>query len=141
MMRYRFAGMLAAGMLLALASEAPAHHSFAMFDQTKTVVLKGTVNAFQWTNPHAVIFLDVRNEKGEVDTWLLSMNSPNNLRRRGWRSDTLKAGDKVTIVMYPLREGEVGKGGMFVSVTLPDGTVLGDVARTGDGPINVPTVP
>lgn len=140
MLRYRFTGRLAAGMLLVMAGAASAHHSFAMFDQTRTVVLEGTVSEFQWTNPHAVIFLDIRNAEGDVETWLLSMNSPNNLRRQGWRRDTLKVGDKVTIVMHPLREG--GKGGMFVAVTLPDGTVLGDRdPKAGSGPINVPTVP
>jgi hypothetical protein len=139
MLRYRFASLLAAGTLLVMAGAASAHHSFAMFDQTQTVILEGTVSDFQWTNPHAVIFLDIRTAQGDMETWLFSMNSPNNLRRQGWRKDTLKTGDKVTIVMHPLRDG--GKGGMFVSVTLPDGTVLGDPTQTGNGPINVPTVP
>lgn len=139
MLRYRFASVLAAVMLCAIANAALAHHSFAMFDQTQTVILEGTVSDFQWTNPHAVIFVDIRTAEGDMETWLFSMNSPNNLRRQGWRKDTLKAGDKVTIVMHPLRDG--GKGGMFVAVTLPDGTVLGDPTQTGNGPINVPTVP
>ncbi|TAJ92721.1 MAG: hypothetical protein EPO31_10895 [Gammaproteobacteria bacterium] len=139
MLRYRFTSLIAAGMLLVMTGAASAHHSFAMFDQTQTVILEGTVSDFQWTNPHAVIFLDIRTAQGDMETWLFSMNSPNNLRRQGWRKDTLKTGDKVTIVMHPLRDG--GKGGMFVSVTLPDGTVLGDPTQTGNGPINVPTVP
>jgi hypothetical protein len=139
MLRYRFTSLIAAGMLLVMTGAASAHHSFAMFDQTQTVILEGTVSDFQWTNPHAVIFLDIRTAQGDMETWLFSMNSPNNLRRQGWRKDTLKTGDKVTIVMHPLRDG--GKGGMFVAVTLPDGKVLGDPTQTGNRPINVPTVP
>jgi len=66
------------------------------------------------------------------------LNSPNNLKRQGWKSDALKTGDKVTVVLNPLRDGK--SGGLFISVTLPDGTILGDPTRHGDAPINVPTV-
>jgi len=138
MIRTGLAGILASWLLI-MTGAVSAHHSFAMFDQTKTITLEGTVSDFQWTNPHAVIFLEVRNEKGGVDTWLLSMNSPNNLRRQGWRRDSLNAGDKVTIVMHPLRDG--GMGGMFLAVTLANGTVLGDPDQTKNGPINVPAAP
>jgi hypothetical protein len=112
------------------------HHSFAMFDQTRQVALKGTVREFQWTNPHAFIQVDVTNEAGGSEMWSVEMNSPNNLRRQGWKSNLLKPGDKVTVVTNPLRDGK--KGGLFVSVTLPDGTQMGDATRRGNAPINVP---
>ena len=125
----------AAGMAL----PAMAHHSFAMFDQTRQLSLKGTVKEFQWTNPHAFIRVDVA-ENGATETWDVELNSPNNLKRQGWSSASLKTGDKVTVVLNPLRD-LAHKGGLFIAVTLPDGTVLGDATRVGGGPINVPTVP
>jgi hypothetical protein len=127
-------------MLLAawcVAGSALAHHSFAMFDQSKQVTLTGTVREFQWTNPHAWIHLDVPNASGGVDSWQIELNSPNNLKRQGWKSNSLMAGEKVTLMLNPLKDGT--KGGLFISVTLPDGTVLGDPTRSRGGPINVPT--
>ena len=116
-----------------------AHHSFATFDQTKQVSLKGTVTEFQWTNPHAFIHVAVQ-DGGTSEVWAVELNSPNNLKRQGWSSSSIKVGDKVTIVLNPLRDA-TQKGGLFVAVTLPDGKVLGDATRAGGGPINVPTVP
>jgi hypothetical protein len=126
------------GWALAVAAAATpvlAHHSFAMFDQTRQLTVQGTVTEFQWTNPHAFIHV-----KSGDDVYDVELNSPNNLKRQGWRSDSLKSGDKVTIVLNPLRDS-ARKGGLFVSVTLPDGSVLGDQTRAGGGPVNVPTVP
>jgi hypothetical protein len=119
-----------------LSGPVAAHHSFAMFDQKKTLTLKGTVTEFQWTNPHAFIHIDVPNGSGGKVEWQVELNSPNNLKRQGWRSTSVKAGDEVTLIMNPLRDGK--RGGLFVSVTLPDGTVLGDPTRRGSAPINVP---
>jgi hypothetical protein len=139
MNRFRVA-CAATFLAFAIIGSAAAHHSFALFDQTVKVTLVGTVKSFVWTNPHSLIYLDVASADGKIDTWQLAMNSPNNLRRQGWRKDTLQAGQKVTIVLHPLRDGS--KGGLFLAVTLPDGTVLGDPNRApSDGPINVPTVP
>jgi hypothetical protein len=119
-----------------LVSPAFAHHSFAMFDQSKQVTLKGTVSEFQWTNPHAFIHIEVPNDAGGKIQWQVELNSPNNLKRQGWKSTSVKVGDEVTLVMNPLRDGK--RGGLFVSVKLPDGTVLGDPTRRGSAPINVP---
>ena len=115
-----------------------AHHSFAMFDQSKVVTLKGTVREFQWTNPHAFIHIDVPNASGGVDTWQVELNSPNNLKRQGWKSTSLTSGEAVTLTLNPLKDGT--KGGLFVAVQLPDGSSLGDPTRGRGGPINVPTV-
>lgn len=122
---------------LCVAGSAWAHHSFAMFDQSRKVTLTGTVREFQWTNPHAWIHLDVPNATGGVDSWQVELNSPNNLKRQGWKSNSLKVGEKVTLMLNPLKDGT--KGGLFIAVTLPDGTVLGDPTRARGGPINVPT--
>ena len=121
---------------LSIAACAPAglalaHHSFAMFDQSRQVSIVGTVKEFQWTNPHA--FIEVIDSAGVL--WSVELNSPNNLIRQGWKRNALKTGDKVTVVINPLRDGR--NGGLFNAVTLPDGTVLGNPKPTG--PINVPT--
>lgn len=136
-MRLRRAGIALAGALLATASFA--HHSFAMFDQSRQLSLAGTVHEFQWTNPHAWIHLDVPRSDGGTDLWRVELNSPNNLKRQGWKSSVLKPGDKVTLVLNPLKDGT--RGGLFVAVTLADGTVLGDPTRARGGPINVPAPP
>lgn len=135
-MKFRFAGG-AGALALVMGGAVLAHHSFAMFDQTKQLPLKGTVVEFQWTNPHAFIQLAVPDADGAQQTWSIELNSPNNLKRQGWKSSSLKPGDAVTVVINPLRDG--AKGGLFVAVTLPDGKVLGDATRAGGGPINVPT--
>jgi len=128
---------LACGAAAALtASPAVAHHSFAMFDQTRTVMLKGTIDEFQWTNPHAFIEILVPGEDGKLVRWSIELNSPNNLTREGFKRTSLKPGDRVTLTMNPLRDGK--KGGLFNAVTLPDGQVLREHAITGK-PINVPT--
>jgi hypothetical protein len=95
-----------------------------MFDRSHDVVLKGTVREFQWTNPHSFIELDVVGPQGAVAAYSIEMNSPNNLTRQGWKSSSLKVGDKVLLTMNPLRDGS--HGGLFVAVQLPDGSVLGD---------------
>lgn len=133
---------LAMAVLLLNAVAAWAHHSFAMFDQTRRVTLQGTVTEFQWTNPHAFIHMDVAATDGSKESWEIELNSPNNLKRQGWKSTSLKKGDKITLVTFPLRDLSDHKGGLFVSVTLEDGTTLAESAFAGSrGPVNVPTLP
>ncbi len=96
-----------------------AHHSFDMFDMTKQITITGTIKDFQWTNPHTWTWIDVPNDKGGVDTWGIEGMSPNFLGRRGWTKHTLNPGDKVTVTIYPLKEGKLG--GTFLHATLPDG--------------------
>jgi hypothetical protein len=109
--------------ILALAAAADAHHSPVMFDRTASKTLVGTVIKFTWTNPHSSIQLDVPNESGGVDRWGVEMGSPQSMARAGWRSNIIKFGDTVTVVVNPLKSGEFG--GIFVSITLPDGRKLG----------------
>ena len=119
----------AAVALMASAGSALAHHSYAMFDPSKEVKLSGTIKSFYWTNPHSAIEIDVQNPQGGVDTWGVECNSPNNLARMGWKSTSLKPGDKVTISIHPLRSGE--HGGSFMYVTFPDGHTLGEIPHQG----------
>jgi hypothetical protein len=104
-------------------SSIAAHHSPVMFDRSVAKTLVGTVVEFAWTNPHASIQLDVANDKGGVDRWGVELGSPNSMVKTGWRSSILKPGDKVTVVVNPLKSGEFG--GIFVSLTLADGRKLG----------------
>ena len=114
--------------LLTTASTTLAHHSFAVFDRTKKVTLTGTVKEFQWTNPHAWIQVDVPGEKGQSTEWGVECGSPNMMVRTGWKKTTLKAGDRITVIVNPLLDGRMN--GSLVTATLADGTVLGP----GDAP-------
>jgi hypothetical protein len=108
----------------ALATSAPAlaHHSFAVFDHTRTVTVKGTVTKFQWTNPHAFLELDVTDATGTVRPYTIELTSVNMLSRVGWKSTMIKAGDQVKAIVAPLLSGQ--PGGLLLDVTLPDGRKL-----------------
>jgi hypothetical protein len=110
------------GLLVLLASPLLAHHSFAMFDHTRTLNLKGSVTKFQWTNPHAYIELDVPDAKGGMTHFSIECTSINMMQRAGWRSTMIKAGDKVKAVVAPLTNGD--PGGLLLELTLPDGKTL-----------------
>jgi hypothetical protein len=112
------------------ARPALAHHSFAMFDQSKAVTLQGTVKDFRWTNPHVFIQVLVKNDDGNEDEWSIEMTSPEHLVRVGWKPGALKPGDKVTLVIHPMRDGSTG--GQYVSGTGPDGPLVGSPAPTGE---------
>jgi hypothetical protein len=108
--------------IAALPMAAIAHHSYAMFDLAQSVTLQGTIRDFQWTNPHSWIWIDVPDAKGAAQQWGIEGMSPNYLERRGWTKHTLRPGDKVSLVIHPLKG--VQRGGSFMSVTLADGTVM-----------------
>lgn len=111
------ASLVAGGAGLALA-----HHSYSAFDMTSEKTVAGTIKKFDWTNPHSWIWIDVKNEQGEVETWGIEGMSPNYLARRGWSRTTLKPGDKITITFHPLKDG---KGGSFMSAKRDNGETLG----------------
>ncbi|HEU4617381.1 MAG TPA: DUF6152 family protein [Gammaproteobacteria bacterium] len=100
-----------------------AHHSFAMFDPTHQLTLQGVVKDFRWTNPHAFIQLQVPDTAGSTNEWSIEMASPEHLLRAGWKPRMLKSGDRVTVVVNPMRDGS--KGGQFVSASAGDGTPIG----------------
>ena len=115
-----------AALLAGLAFAAPllAHHSYAMFDRDKDVVLVGTVKEWQWTNPHTWLVLDVLDDQGKLTEYSIEGQSPQVLRLLGFPGkDMIKPGDKVTVHIHPLRDGTAG--GQLASVTAPDGQTYG----------------
>jgi Family of unknown function (DUF6152) len=109
----------------AISAPAFAHHSFAMFDADKTVTMTGTVKEFEWTNPHSWLRIMVDDQtSGKPLQWALEMGSPGQQSRVGWKPDSVKPGDKVTVTIHPLKDGS--RGGQFMSATLPGGKQLGN---------------
>jgi hypothetical protein len=103
---------------------ASAHHSFAMYDQTRTVTLKGAIKSFLWSNPHVVIWLLGAPATGDApQTWTVELTSPGNLERIGWSRDSLKPGDEVELQILPLRSGATG-GAFKQAKILSTGQVL-----------------
>jgi Family of unknown function (DUF6152) len=82
-----------------------AHHGNAAYDQTKSVTIKGTVTQFVWANPHAQIYLDVKDGKGYIVKWAVETLSPGKLHRSGWTRDSIKAGDQVAITLQAAKSG------------------------------------
>ena len=109
-------------MAVMLTAPAIAHHSPAAFDRTKKVTLVGTVKEFRWQNPHTWIEVEVPDDKGKPVVWGVELTSPTYLIRAGWKSNIIKPGDKVSVVVNPVRSGE--PSGIFVSLTLADGREL-----------------
>ena len=135
-MKTRCVTVLLGALLCALAASVQAHHSFAMFDMSKSVKYEGTVKELQWTNPHVWIELTVTEKDGPV-TYSFEGAAIAVLKRVGWTKDSVKAGDKITIVGHPYRNGR--SGGSIDYLILADGRRLG----TGDaipGALRVPGV-
>lgn len=115
--------LLAATVVLVAARPLAAHHSAAMFDDTKVVELSGTVKALQWTNPHVWLQVVV-DDQGRVTEWSFEGGSPNSLSRQGWRSTTFKAGDVVTVRLRPMKDGTAA--GQFIGAKFAaDGHTVG----------------
>ena len=118
---FRMKLTLGAVALAALMAAVPvfAHHSFAVYDRTKVLTLKGNVKSFQWTNPHCVVWVLVQPEGGgEPQEWSFETTSPGVLTRGGWTRNSVKPGDRVAVEFYPLRDGSHGGG--LSAVTLVD---------------------
>jgi hypothetical protein len=118
-----------AGMTALVSSIASAHHSYAMFDAQKVLLLRGTLIKFSYLNPHSWIsLLGTVDGDGAASRWDIEATSPSSLNQIGIHSDTLKPGDKLTIAFHPLRDGRYG--GSLVFVVTPDGEPHG--AKPGD---------
>src|SRR5215472_4956241 len=109
------------GVLVALAPVS-AHHSFAAFDTDHEIEITGIATAFEWTNPHSYVFLDVKGEKGNVEKWVAELTGLPMLSRSGWSKDTVKPGDQVTIHGYRARDGRTFM--VIHNIALPDGREL-----------------
>jgi hypothetical protein len=116
----KFAGLIAIfGCALATAP-LYAHHSFAAeFDGSKKIEMTGVVTKVDWVNPHAYIYVDVKNPDGTVTNWALETGAPNALYRQGWRKSDLKIGDTVTLDAFPAKDGSHTAAARMVK--LPDG--------------------
>ena len=119
MNRVSWTGMLVGPLMLALVSPVLAHHSHAMFDHSKDVTLTGTVTKFEFVNPHASLYVDAKNEKGETVNYWFEMSNVPNMVTRGIGKATFKFGDEVTVKFHPLKDGR--PGGNYVSVTTAQG--------------------
>jgi hypothetical protein len=94
--------------LAVLVADGPitAHHSFAaQYDRDKPVTLQGTVTRIEWMNPHVYFYIDVKEESGATAHWAIEGGAPTSLYRAGWRKDSLKIGDGVTVHGYLARDG------------------------------------
>jgi Family of unknown function (DUF6152) len=121
-MRVKAAVWIAGMMLLLMAPAVNAHHSVSMYDMEHPSTYKGVVNRIEWTNPHAYVYLDVKDDKGQVTEWAMEINSPNFLRHNGWTSTTVKPGDIITCTGGAAKSG--AKTMRCTSVVLGDGLVL-----------------
>ena len=99
-----------------------AHHANAVFDTEKRVTVKGTVVEWLWQNPHCLLRFDVADDKGEPAHWVGETQAPINMIGNGWRSDSFKPGDEVSVTLEPLRNGR--PGGSILTVALASGKVL-----------------
>jgi hypothetical protein len=112
--------LIAAALALTTAGAASAHHAFSMYDNAKYTPLTGTVKKFSWQNPHAMLtFVTLAGEE-----WSIECSSPNIIGRKGWTATSLKAGDKVSLQIHPMKDGT--KNALMVSVTTTTGEVLKD---------------
>jgi len=124
-MKVASAVLCGAVMAATYADFALAHHSFAMFDRSKSMALQGTLKSVQLINPHSWFVLTAAGPDGVVKDWSIEGPSPNILLRQGWKHDDVKAGDRVTLTFNPLKDGS--PGGVLVSVRFPGGRELSGV--------------
>jgi hypothetical protein len=105
-MNRRLMAVLVASGLLVMAGSPSAHHSTSMYDSQNPVTITGIVKKFEWTNPHAFIYLEVKDEKtGKLVEWEVEMMSLNHLRGYGWTSKTVKPGDSLSATGAPAKSG------------------------------------
>ena len=110
----------AAVVVAALLVQAQAHHSFTMFDHEKLITISGTLKEFEWSNPHCWLHIVVEDSAtGRNVEWAFEMGSINQIAEQGWKADSVKPGDKITIISHPLKDGS--RGGQYRYVSLGDG--------------------
>ena len=132
-MRVRALTLSVATLLASAAGSAFAHHSFAMFDMQKEVKLEGTVKDYQWTNPHIWIDLLTKDAAGKDVQWAIEGSSPGTMGIVGWTRRTLKAGDKISMVIHPLKTSNE-PGGALISVTVDGRTLAGNAGVRAGSP-------
>ena len=122
-MKTRLLGVVAVAVgVLVGSSRLFAHHGTASYDMAKTVTVNGTVTEFQFVNPHVLIFLDAKDDKGAAQKWQGELTSPNHLERVGWSKSSLKSGDNIALSGYLAKSGATSM--WITKVVLADGTAL-----------------
>jgi hypothetical protein len=124
---FGFAGIAA----VLMAAPALAHHSFAMFDQSKVLHLSGTVKEFEFVNPHAWLHVSIASDKGDMATWSFEGGSPSQLVRLGWSKDDFRVGVPVEVGYRPMKDGS--RGGQLMSVKFTSGQRVCSNRGCGDG--------
>ena len=122
----RINALVLTGAALCIATPAFAHHSFAMFNREKAETLTGMVKEYEWTNPHVWIHVSAPDDKGVAREWSFEMQAVAQATSGGWKADTVRPGDKVSVEFHPLKDGS--RGGELVAATLSDGRRLGSSA-------------
>jgi hypothetical protein len=97
--------LAAMGSLMLFSGSALAHHGVAGYDMTKTITLHGTVTKFDWSNPHVVVFVDAKNDGGQMQNWTIEFAAPVHMVRAGWSKSAMKPGDDIVIDTHPSRNG------------------------------------
>jgi hypothetical protein len=112
-------------LIICVCVPAYAHHGNAAYEKT-TIQLQGTVTKFMWINPHTILMFDVKDDKGNVAHWAAEAGSPSALQARGggWYRDAVKPGDKITVILFPAKDGS--PVGRFQRIIFPDGKMLHD---------------
>ena len=120
-MKLKIAAIIAGVAVFAV--QASAHHSFAMFDKEKLVTVTGTLKTFEWSNPHCWLHIvAVDPATGKNVEWAFEMGSVPQIAAQGWKADSVKAGDKITVTAHPLKDGS--RGGQYESVKFADGHIF-----------------
>lgn len=104
-----------------------AHHGNAVYDDTKTITLKGTVTQWVWANPHCILHLDVTDDSGQAVSWIVETENPTSMFNIGWTKSSMKPGDQVTVTALQVKNGK--PIGRIVDVLLPSGQKLIGKAR------------
>jgi hypothetical protein len=115
--------------VLTVSSATFAHHGAAAYDMSKPVIMKdAVVTKYIWANPHTLVFFDAKNDKGDTTHWSVELGSPSAIALMGWNRTSLKAGDVVTVYMFPAKNGN--PVGRINKIVLADGALLRD-SQTG----------
>jgi hypothetical protein len=125
----KFKAVALAGFALCIAAPAFAHHSFAMFNRDKAATVTGVVKEYEWTNPHVWVHVMVPDPSGTPREWSFEMQSVAQDTRAGWRPDSVKPGDKISVEYHPLKDGT--RGGQLMSAVLASGKRLGPPPADG----------
>jgi hypothetical protein len=108
--------------LLTISVPVFAHHGTAAFNTEKTITMKASVTQWYWANPHCFLRFDYKNDKGEVEHWVVETSNPPDMTNKGWSRNTLKVGDEITVTLWPVKNGK--PLGRVSEILLPNGQTL-----------------